>query len=80
MAQLIYFDIETVSGHRRYEDLSQSLQGLWDKKCSSWITEEKSSAELYAERAGIYAEFGKIVCISCGYYTPEHEFITQSFF
>lgn len=80
MAHIIYFDIETVSGKRSYTDLSESMQLLRDKKCFSWITPEKSSSDLYTEKAWIYAEFGKIVCISCGYYTSEHEFITQSFF
>ena len=80
MAHIIYFDIETVNGQKSYADLSSSMQVLWDKKCASQITEKKFSTDLYTERAGIFAEFGKIVCISCGYYTPEHEFLTQSFF
>ena len=79
MAQIIYFDIETVSGQASYNDLSVSMQKLRDKKSLSWVTEEKSSADLYPEKAGIFAEFGKIVCISCGYYTPEREFILKSF-
>ncbi len=79
MAHIIYFDIETVSGQKSYSELSESLQKLWDKKCVSWLKDDITTVQLYTEKAAIFAEFGKIVCISCGYYTPEREFVIQSF-
>ncbi|AKH32588.1 putative 3'-5' exonuclease related to the exonuclease domain of PolB [candidate division SR1 bacterium Aalborg_AAW-1] len=79
MANIIYFDIETVSGCPSYTDLSDQMKKLWDKKCLSWLTDDVTVESLYIDKAGIFAEFGKIVCISCGYYTPEREFISQSF-
>ena len=41
------------------------MQALWDKKSASFRKEDQSSADVY-QRAGIYAEFGKIICISVG--------------
>lgn len=55
------------------------MKKMWNKKCNSWLTENITTQELYTDKAGIFAEFGKIICISCGYYTPEREFIIQSF-
>jgi DNA polymerase elongation subunit (family B) len=41
------------------------MQELWDKKSKYFRKEDESPADVY-QRAGIYAEFGKIVCISIG--------------
>lgn len=79
MQKIIFFDIETVSGVSSYDQLSESMQHLRDKKSQSWITESLSSADLYTEKAWIYAEFGKIICIVCGYYNTSGEFVTRSF-
>lgn len=75
----IFFDIETVSGVSAYIDLSDAMKSLRDKKVSYWIKDGETSAELYDQKAGIYAEFGKIVCISCGWYDADRTFVTQSF-
>jgi predicted PolB exonuclease-like 3'-5' exonuclease len=37
------------------------------------IAPETDGAEGYAARAGIYAEFGKIICISVGHFHQEHD-------
>ena len=79
MNKIIFFDIETVSGVASYSELSPAMQHLWDKKSQSRITETLWSSELYSQRAGIYAEFGKIICIVCGYYNTNQEFVTKSF-
>lgn len=79
MQKIIFFDIETVSGVSSYDQLSESLQHLRDKKSQSWITESLSSADLYTQKAWIYAEFGKIICIVCGYYNASGDFVTRSF-
>jgi DNA polymerase elongation subunit (family B) len=69
---ILFLDIETVPMTSRYEDLPDPFKGLWDKKAEQLLRndkiiseEKKSSAEIY-QRAGIYAEFGKIICISTG--------------
>ncbi len=65
---ILFLDIETVPQERSFSDVPESLQGLWDKKSKYFRNEEESPADVY-QRAGIYAEFGKIVCISVGFIT-----------
>lgn len=36
-------------------------------------SDERDAGELYFEKAGIYAEFGKIICIGVGYFTYKRE-------
>lgn len=61
---ILYLDIETVPGIFNYADVPDDLKSLWEKK-TRYIQEREqvSAAEVY-DRAGIYAEFGKVVCIS----------------
>ncbi len=64
LRNILFLDIETVPQRADFKTLSERKQILWEKKSKQWrkeITEE----EAY-ERAGIYAEFGKIICISVG--------------
>ncbi len=64
---VLFLDIETVPVSPNYESLSDSWKALWDKKAIR-IGEEKESPSDCYNRAGIYAEFGKVVCISIGIY------------
>ena len=66
ISSIIFFDIETVPGTANFEDLSERMQGHWDRK-SGYFRKEGETAEDVYQRAGIYAEFGKIVCISAGH-------------
>lgn len=61
---LLILDIETVPAEPLYEDLEERWQQLWAKKAAN-LNPESDPSEMY-DRAGIYAEFGKIVCISVG--------------
>ena len=63
--KVLFLDIETVPLNSSYSSLSKELQEFWDKK-SQYFRKENQTAEEAYERAGIYAEFGKIVCISFG--------------
>ena len=65
---ILFLDIETVSQYESYQQLPDDWKELWDFKASilNRNKEEETSATVYP-RAGIYAEFGKIICISCGY-------------
>ena len=68
----LFLDIETVSSAPRYEDLDQRMQALWMRKATSLgaqTTEEQIT--LFKERAGIYAEFGKVIVICIGYIARE---------
>jgi hypothetical protein len=64
---ILFLDIETVPQFDGYEQLPEDWRKLWDTKSSSLLRyhEGETNESLYP-RAGIYAEFGKIVCISCG--------------
>jgi len=80
--RLLFIDIETVSGTSSMEQLSPKLQELWEKKSSYFRSEDQSPEDVY-QRAGIYAEFGKIVCISTGMITKKssvRKFKVKSFY
>ncbi len=64
--EVLFLDIETVPSLPRYEDLSPLWQKLWDDKAKNLVSEGITSAEIY-NRAGIYAEFGRIIVIATGY-------------
>jgi len=76
---VLFLDIETVPQHPNYEIVPERLKTLWDKKAQRLAkSDEDSPASLYP-RAGIYAEFGKIVCISTGIVTG-NTFRVKSFY
>jgi len=65
---ILFLDIETVSQFETYNHLPEDWQELWDLKAQQLLrNKENETTESVYERAGIYAEFGKIICISCGY-------------
>ncbi len=66
-SNILFLDIETVPQFSSYDELPESWKNLWDVKSNSLVKyhEGQTNESLYP-RAGIYAEFGKIVCISCG--------------
>lgn len=70
--QILFLDIETVSQKEFFEDLPEDWQSLWDEK-TQWQRQEQGPEEFYPHRAGILAEFGKVVCISCGFLRKEQE-------
>jgi len=63
--RILFLDIETVPRKASFEELPEVEQALWDKKSSWFRDQEEAAADVY-NRAGIYAEFGKIICISVG--------------
>lgn len=67
--KILFLDVETVCGEPAFTDLSERMQELWKKKSYKFQNADHSLVpeELYFEKAGIQAEFGKIICISCGY-------------
>lgn len=65
LEDILFIDIETVPQKGDFKELSEQFQKLWDKKSSFFRNEEQNAADVY-ERAGIYAEFGRIICISAG--------------
>jgi len=66
-SKILFFDIETVPQTFEYSELDERGQGLWDRKTRFIQERENLNAEEVYEKAGIYAEFGKVVCISLGF-------------
>ena len=69
---ILFLDIETVPQEENWTVLSKSTQELFEKKTQYQRKEEYTAAQFY-ERAGIWAEFGKIICISVGYFVDLKE-------
>lgn len=65
LEDLLFIDIETVPAQPGYEHLDERFRELWAVKARQMSKIDSDPADVY-ERAGIYAEFGKIVCISIG--------------
>lgn len=64
---ILFVDIETVPQFSSYNELPEDWRQLWDTKSNSLVKyHEGQTNETLYPRAGIYAEFGKIICISCG--------------
>jgi hypothetical protein len=71
--KVIFLDIETVPQQKEFELLNEEQKKLWEQKAkfdSAYKSGEISLSDTY-QRAGIYAEFGKIICISFGYVALE---------
>ncbi len=65
--KILFFDIETVPEYEKYSEMSEKKQELWTKKIKFQSNQENLTSEELYKSAGIYAEFGKIVCISVGF-------------
>ena len=65
---MLFLDIETVPEVENFTDLTATKQELFALKTQYQRKEEFTPSAFY-DRAGIWAEFGKIVCISVGYFT-----------
>lgn len=72
LENILFLDIETVPELENYTDLSEEKQQLFTDKTAYQRREDYTPEEFY-ERAGIWAEFGKIICISVGYFVQNEE-------
>ncbi len=69
LPRVFFVDIETVPGHPSHAELPEAHQPLWQKFCDKRHAPELASGQTPADlfsHGGLYAEFGKIVCISVG--------------
>ncbi len=79
---ILFLDIETVPEAEDYQHLDSEVQMLYEQK-TQYQRKDDFTAEEFYDRAGIWAEFGKIVCISVGYFTIKGDirnFRVTSFF
>jgi len=72
LKNILFLDIETVPEFENWNDVSTDLQELFDKK-TSYQRKDEITAEDFYERAGIWAEFGKIICVSVGYFVEKEK-------
>ncbi len=82
LENILFLDIETVPEKENFTELDATKQNLWEHK-SQYQRKEEVTAETFYERAGIWAEFGKIICISVGFFTQkgsEKQFRVTSYF
>jgi uncharacterized protein YprB with RNaseH-like and TPR domain len=81
---ILFLDIETVPQYHDYSELPEEWRKLWEHKSSFLIrNKEDETPDSIYNRAGIYAEFGKIVCIACGIITgggDEKKLVIKSFY
>lgn len=80
--KILFIDIETVSQYPCIGDLNETEKYLWAKKALYVSQQGMDDDETYA-RAGIYSEFGKIVCISAGHISEtkgKRQFNVRSFY
>ena len=66
---ILFIDIETVSQYKKYEDMPVEHKYVWSKKYErNEYLNALNVSEAYENKAAIFAEYGKIICISVGYY------------
>ena len=82
LEKILFLDIETVAQQPEFSLLDDNFKKHWEQKANFIGKEDESASDIY-DRAGIYAEFGKIVCISVGFINVENGIKTlrlKSFF
>lgn len=72
LENILFLDIETVPETASFNELNEEKKILWEDKTQYQRKEEYTPEEFY-DRAGIWAEFGKIVCISVGFFNYKNE-------
>jgi len=71
---IVFIDIETVSEVESYHDLSEEYQNIWEQK-STYVREKEglSVEDAYEQKAAIYAEFGRVIVISIGFFVKNQK-------
>ena len=80
---LLVIDIETVPCFPVFDDLAEDWKIRWTEKVQRSLPENVTAPEFYSQRAGVMAEFAKVICISIGYFKKEHaafQFRIKSFY
>lgn len=69
---ILFLDIETVPQHETWNNLAKEEQILYETK-TKYQRKEEFTAEEFYHKSGIWAEFGKIICISVGYFVKKKD-------
>ncbi len=70
---ILVLDIETVPCTKTFELLPPDMQGFWHSKHQMLRLQDETPAQSFETRGGIYAEFGKVICISIGYFHKQQD-------
>lgn len=74
LKDILFLDIETVGCVDHYSRLSERLKSQWARKANFFKREEgQTDEDLFHEKAGIYAEFGKVIVIAVGKYSENEK-------
>ena len=74
LKDILFLDIETVGCVDHYSRLSERLKTQWARKANFFKREEgQTDEDLFHEKAGIYAEFGKVIVIAVGKYSENEK-------
>lgn len=79
---ILFIDIETVPEEQNFISLDDEMKQLWEQK-TQYQRKDDFTPEDFYDRAGIWAEFGRIVCISAGFFINKGDirnFRVTSFF
>jgi 3'-5' exonuclease len=64
--QVLFLDVETVAQYPDFASVPENRRKFWEKKAQFLKKAEEDTPDSLYERAGIYSEFGRIICISMG--------------
>ncbi len=74
LRDIIFLDIETIAAVEKHEQLSDRFKTQWARKAGFFKREEnQTDGDLFEERAGIYAEFGKIIVVAIGKFVDSED-------
>jgi uncharacterized protein YprB with RNaseH-like and TPR domain len=76
LSNILFLDVETVPVVYDYKKLPKNMRELWDTRFR--FVQKENPEELY-KKAGVFAEFAKVICISVGYFN-DSTFRVKSFF
>ncbi len=76
LSNILFLDVETAPIVYKYNELNENVRSLWDSKFRHPTSD---SPENQYKKAGIYAEFAKVICISVGFFNAK-EFRIKSFY
>jgi len=79
LKHILFLDIETVPAYATFDEVPEKIRKLWEKKAEFLKKKDNDTADVLYDRAGIYAEFGKVICISVGFFTNDN-FRIKSFY
>lgn len=71
LSKLIFIDIETVAKTAKYDELPENFKKLWSERCEYLRHQfednaDKDDAQLWEYKAGLHAEYNKVICVSFG--------------